>query len=196
MDPTHLPTDNLWKFMALAGLACAGFCGWLMWKMFEYARSAEEREDETAARLKAKTISLAARLAQLRIDNDQFTLALSETQNDATNLFYANLLREVRSEIASAAARQEALDEEFSAAQVRLSAVRAHSAFLYKMVRFPAVFMFAGVVLSCLGFERWYGNLQVYTDHQTRADFEDHVAELAAKRTARDRAAAGVCPPR
>jgi hypothetical protein len=32
VDPTALPTDNLYKFMALAGLALAGLCMWLRWK--------------------------------------------------------------------------------------------------------------------------------------------------------------------
>src|SRR5882762_6140472 len=32
MDPTSLPTDNLYKFMALSGVAIVGFFIWFVWK--------------------------------------------------------------------------------------------------------------------------------------------------------------------
>src|SRR5688572_2341923 len=40
MDPTSFPTDNLYKFLALSGLALAGLCAWLWWKLREQANSA------------------------------------------------------------------------------------------------------------------------------------------------------------
>ncbi|HEX2873079.1 MAG TPA: hypothetical protein VHP33_17575 [Polyangiaceae bacterium] len=43
MDPTSLPTDNLYKFIALAGLGVAGFCVWFWWaKVHEHNREADE----------------------------------------------------------------------------------------------------------------------------------------------------------
>lgn len=38
MDPTALPTDNLYKFLALSGLAIVGFSiwfGWTRWPAFQ-----------------------------------------------------------------------------------------------------------------------------------------------------------------
>lgn len=35
MDPSSLPTDNIYKFLALSGLALSGFCTWLRWRLIE-----------------------------------------------------------------------------------------------------------------------------------------------------------------
>ena len=61
MDPTKLPTDNLYKFLALAGLSLAGFCGWLIWKFVERQHSELAALLETHAQLDARIVAVAIR---------------------------------------------------------------------------------------------------------------------------------------
>ena len=148
MDPTALPTDNLYKFMALAGLALAGFCVWLLWKT----------RDDTLAKL-ASAFEDLAKVQPLVAAKDR-------TPEQAESV----------------------------AAMLRGAAVVGHTKSAGRRSKVFMLGIAAGILVSGTGFGLWYYRLQQFTDAQTKADFEDHMQELDAKRIARERAAQEVKP--
>lgn len=159
VDPTALPTDNLWKCMALAGLMLAGFCGWLIFKILSQVYLSLDRTSAASTRLAAQ--AEADRVQTL----DGVKEANARLKRASKRLEAATLAR----------ANAEATDLAIERLWVKVMPLLAGALF--------------GLIISLTGFSFWYLKLQWYTDKQTKADFEDHMQELAAKRRAREKAA-------
>lgn len=203
--------------MALSGLGVAGFCLWFWWTRREQLR---RRAQELRLALASYAATMAAReltddalIAKYDKMVQRFT-KLGET--------YAALVKrtaehpnpeELKDEIDELMAElhsvdkarsgvSEVLDEAIAEATVHRQSLAKLSAetdaainetvMLGRLGRFMWVGGVVGLIVSCAGFVRWYTQVQWYADVQTKADFEDHMAELAAKREARAEAAKGM----
>ncbi|MEO8903198.1 MAG: hypothetical protein ABI627_16885 [Polyangiaceae bacterium] len=196
MDPTHLPTDNLSKFLALAGLAFTGLCAWLFWRIRGDILKETARQREANAVFIAKgeagkamfddalrrNANLGKRLEHIDLDPRSITqadldaIAGAEVEMEADRKAIAALKRDTDADIALTEARMSSLE----------TSGRLHHRAL-RTLRYGGAL---GLLVSCCGFYRWYVDLQWYTDHQAKADYEDHMAELAVKAKARAKAAA------
>ena len=189
MDPTSLPTDNLYKFMALAGLMLAGFCGWLRWKFLENQHAELATIKQELSRIEATTDVLVSRIHLLKDSSVRFGQGADEATNEGTNAYYAELLKGASQKIDETLEEQQAAHVAAVNARGRLEAVNARQD-RYEVAVTTLTYVAAlGLVTSACGFGLWYVNLQWYTDRQTKADFEDHMQELAAKRITREKAA-------
>ena len=162
MDPTALPTDNLYKFMALAGLALAGFCAWAIWKVTRFI-------GESAMSLAEGDVRLHARRRNL----ETFISLTPTGAGREQEIIDRGLL----------------LDEELAIQEARAKLVTATICELNLRTKTLKRAIGAGLTVSAAGFTLWYLNVQWYADKQAKADFEDHMQELAAKRIAREKPA-------
>jgi hypothetical protein len=189
VDPTALPTDNLYKFMAFSGLVAAGYAVWIVYKLLV------DHEDRllVVARRKAaieyqrggiekKTKSIVARLEGLykiaqakQLENPKGNASQSDV----------NTAGKLKSDLEELVSRQDALAKR----QGRLNAELAHfqQRAFGNRAAIVVLTVVAGISMAvgAQGFRLWHTRYQVYVDKQTKADFEDHMAELAEKKAAR-----------
>lgn len=191
VDPTALPTDNLYKFLALAGLMLAGFCAWLEYKMRESHSLATARLREQAAVLRTRLDGTAARNERGQKETMQLRATLSEYQSRPDKVTHQEVadLSAAQAEqermVKGLTAERDAFAVEIAVTEANISAqeawLRRHRPLLWAL----QITIITGLLLSCIGFDLWYRNVQWYADKQTKADYEDHMAELAVKRAAR-----------
>jgi hypothetical protein len=218
VDPTALPTDNLYKFMALSGLGIAGFCLWFWWQRFQQLKDKliGLRLDLAASKHKgAQTLADTERLEAALDGFAADTAKIRETFEEKRARFEAlkasdpspRELDQFTQELVGANDALDRLGERVANGRERLGAVRVEAQankadtsrmdVQYKTLRSEGVLLdslaralFAagsfGLILSAAGFAGWYINVQWYADRQAKAEFEDRMAELSAKRKARD----------
>ena len=78
---------------------------------------------------------------------------------------------------------------ETAAALLRGAAVVGHSKRASSRGKMYVAGIVIGLLTSATGFTFWYLRLQRYVDAQAKADFDDHMQELAARRIERDKRA-------
>lgn len=142
----------------------AGFCAWLSFKI-------QNQAFERAVKMRHDTTQLAEQLESSKKKMEALYLEGDEEKLRA-HLEHLDNLRE----------------------STALVALRSESGLwvvesLMNLRKLMQAGVLVGVVMSGFGFQRWYVKTQWFTDAQTKADFEDHMADLAAKRVARDKAA-------
>ncbi len=210
VDPTGLPTDNLYKFLALAGLGATGFCLWFWWTRRnllltermdidrELAR-AESRLDRSerllADHVKAQHATRAARDA---LEGDVAKFLAEKPPDAAVEHFRVHLqarakeISEQQDRDFAAVARSEVLVFDNKEALRDLETRAKAHVQQRNDVAWLGTWMLAaasvGLIISAAGFYLWYVRVQWFIDKQTRADFEDHMAELAEKSAARQKA--------
>jgi len=159
MDPTALPTDNLYKFLALAGLSLSGFCGWLIWRINTWALAEAYRLKEIALRHRARR----------RADRALRNISDAGPHNTTRSFIKRSFALQGETEVLLARADKMLFD---------LSSLKASLRTLKRLV-------WVGLLVSLMGFVFWYLRLQQYTDRQTKADFEDHMARCSSHRDGR-----------
>jgi hypothetical protein len=212
MDPTSLPTDSLYKFMALSGVALVGLILWLLAKAQRAHLTNLSVLETENAKHKSEVDNLSD-LERLQSDReraigDRFeALKQLAASGNVTATALAELAK-VREEMEAAKQRGDELLE----LQHRLRAARAVLDAVASGVkreldlnardnrRYSLVFLFAAL-WSFAGFGLWYLNLQRPTDAKMRLEAEVTTADLQLKKasldsvaTAHRRAAAAAIP--
>lgn len=216
MDPTALPTDNLYKFMALAGLGIAGFCLWFWWTRWRSFLSEDHRvaREAAVARERMAASSFRTKRLDLALDANRqaakaIEVAVEEAHekrrqappNDLGALkriqrslnTWERELGERQGELDRLAstheqnrAKHERLVLVLSALDVELESRIRERARLMTLRKAMVVSGAVGLTMAASGFSLWYLKAQWFIDQQTMADFEDHMAELAEKRAERE----------
>jgi hypothetical protein len=187
VDPTSLPTDNLYKFLALSGLALAAFCTWSCQKAWATVHNAADAFRLKAVESKGRhslmrtfadpvaesAAELARRAEALdasyeKGDHDEHGLeteveALNSEIADAVSVLSAGT--KLTSELAT---KLEVLDK-----RVELTFGRVSS-----QVWFYKAGIVAGLAVSACGFALWYVKLQAHLDQMT---IDNGIESKAAK---------------
>jgi hypothetical protein len=197
MDPTALPTDNLYKFAALSGVALIGFLSWLAWKT---------QRDLQAALL---AITVKKRLAEVALERLKFIekiTTLKETQlsekladleAEASGLSEANRkrLEDLKADFEVAETqRATQLDEQYGTRKT-LAKLNASAEALMDQVRIfnrqrrqYTIATMAALAWSIGGFGLWYYKLQMPLDAKIKLEAEVATIELQIKKVALARA--------
>ncbi len=195
MDPTALPTDNLYKFAALSGVALAGFLIWLTWKV--------QRELQavllTITLKQRMSVVAVKRLQDLETINDVKVTQLENERNRLNEAAVAGKLTEaderrredLKAEYKDAVKDNVArLDEQYKVrkAQAKLGALVEGLQFqilvFKKQKRQYVIATFAALAWSIAGFGLWYCKLQMPLDKKLKLEADVATIELQVKKAA------------
>jgi hypothetical protein len=200
MDPTALPTDNLYKFIALSGLVLVGFLAWLVWRTQRELLTTLEEVNLRNARSTANVDLLAALQAiadrkeqglKSREDSLKQSARAGHQPTDADWARVAQLREDyVRAEAANenrleriAEVRREQKELEVVATALQDKAKSFRKFRLAYVLASSAALAWAG-----LGFVLWYYRLQAPLDAQLRLETEVIMKDLEAKKLSLARA--------
>jgi hypothetical protein len=195
MDPTALPTDNLYKFAALSGVALAGFLIWLTWKVQRELQAAslaitvKQRMSQVAVKRlgdleqinDVKIAQMNAKFARLKAD------AVAGKLTEADDKRMEELKAEYKDAERDAAVR---LDEQYKArkAQAKLGALVEGLQFqvlvFKRQKRQYIIATFAALAWSIVGFGLWYCKLQMPLDEKLKLEADVETIELQIKKAA------------
>jgi hypothetical protein len=172
VDPTSLPTDNLYKFVSLAGLAIAMGATWIHWKQADRFHSRLDTAHRRVARHSAKAVKLQAILRR--------AADLSATGKLSDEVEAKRLARR-------AADLEDELEHDGEllhvTADANLTEARERGVPFYAVM---GAFILGGVMMI-RGFTLWYTRLQVPLDRATADATREQkakadLAELELKR--------------
>jgi hypothetical protein len=186
VDPTGLPTDNLYKFLALAGLAFAGFCAWLFARLYWHrSRSVQELEIERS-RQKVALESATGLWESFNQQGDLYLEGMREAKTDEGRTFYRGLLLEKQAEMLAESRTMNAITEEARVVNEKLEKMVEDQPLVLKVRKSLGTAIVFGMLVSGVGFAQWWRHLQRYTDTQAQAEFNDKMRELGIRQRAWD----------
>jgi hypothetical protein len=172
MDFTSIPTDNLYKFMALSGLVVAGSSVWFLWKKAE-----EHRDKIHQHRIRIADLGEVLQLldTQQKLNRERLERlegAASKTQNEREKKYFTDegckLLEESKE-----------LLRQFADSSRELSKIEADSSgqledlkSLSKIISYLRGWMLAGMVLAGSGFYLWHVRFQKFQDQMIEMQLE------------------------
>lgn len=161
----QFPTDNLYKFMALAGLFVAAFSTWIsLQKFVEYNRATLLLDSEYGA-----MIPTASRMAELSLKNLACSISEAEereskTRSDPTACQNVDAAKAESDQLGQ---KLRELEEHVRPMSVNRDALWQE----YRMYRAGALVVgVLGLYLTGLGFWWWYDRLQRHLDAAVKAD--------------------------
>lgn len=188
MDPTALPTDNLYKFMALAGVLAAGFCIWLAYRIWNHIIQRADQMEIEEAQLSLRFDAASARAKLFEAQSEAYAQD-AQRAGDTASREQAFALIAGRQDALPAERRQlDSLEQDRATLAHKRKALHEVDGLGTAAARGLLVACACAVAVSMFGFILWYTRVQWYADKQAKAEFEDRMAELAAKRKARDAA--------
>jgi hypothetical protein len=175
MDPTNLPTDSLYKFMALSGLAILGFCVWLFSTNTDRLLEQSASADAALAKLKAERTAddivrqFTGRLDKLGDDARRRQLeSLSERPSkegvDQAEAVLAAGVEQVRKEILETAEKQKARDALYADWDSKSKAFLTGANLGQKLNSVLLWTAALGALASALGFAMWWYKVQQMHD--------------------------------
>ena len=152
MDPTKLPTDNLYKFMSISGLVLLVLSAAYPWRFIQDVAVDVYEERKQLAEVSSDLNSLSAKreLGKLLEEEPKDALAEARKLNDS--------LAEIRKKT-----------EVMSANAERVSYLVTLSIVFFIIGTIGGV---AGIVICCIGFKLWYERSQKYLDAMVKKGAE------------------------
>jgi hypothetical protein len=150
----ELPTDNLYKFMALGGLTLSGFFCWLFWKYTE----------EYSRRVEALTVEHAELQSNAQAAREKLERAKTLTEEERKKIVPAML-----SDLAGT-------DVRASAALARRAALDRVDLRVRRIGWATMILTALGFSIATAGFYLWYVRVQQYQDVILRATADSIVA--------------------
>lgn len=138
----ELPTDNLYKFMALGGLTLAGFFFWIFWKRADALRDRAEAHLQDEKELTAEAEAIRAQIELGRL--------LPEPERSAQLPVLTALLAKVQLRAAGLDARYKSLE--------------SATAEIHRIGWSAIGFAVIGIIIANIGFGLWYTRVQRYQD--------------------------------
>ena len=190
MDPSSLPTDNLYKFVALSGIALVAFTLWLRWKL------QNELEADLLSLMisKAKSEAAVSHLSSLEsIENLKEDLLQKQAaplkakiaQGTATAAEVEELNTKLKAATEAAIERLKAqypVSAEIRVGNATADGLKTKVQAFKKIKRQSVMAIYASLAWSLVGFGLWYGKLQAPLDNKLKLEAEVTTAELQIKK--------------
>lgn len=193
MDPTSLPTDNLYKFMALSGMGIVGFAVWFRWKRLQsFADGLSKARIENSGLMTEleqihESLSIQSELAEdLRrtIEEEGKSDDVDEAWRQRRN----NDITRVETRLEDHEARLSAVAAALGRSSETTKSILAHQEQFQWLHGATLGLALVGVALSCCGFTLWYFKLQWYQDRQTDVQTKTVEQQLEIAKLQRQRA--------
>lgn len=154
----NLPTDSLYKFMALGGYSLAAFFFWLFYT----------RVDAHTIRTAAFAIELAERKVRTHALKDEVAHVRSLTEPEQRAALPGLIVASTEAEA------------NFEASSAQLRAIQANDREIKRLGYAAMIFAVIGIAIGNAGFGLWYTRVQRYQDIILRATADSVVAAHVA----------------
>jgi hypothetical protein len=179
MDPTALPTDNLYKFMALGGLALVGFCIWMRLKITDTLGKVVS--DVEGSMLKTKSL-----MAPIEATTKSFFDRVASGQEEAGDEGYwsseafRNVQQHMKESEPALAQQMASIRGAFADTEQLYVTVRGLFDRSKQTLEQLKLFSYLGAIVMGIGFGLWYAKLQRYQDQTTILQRDKAQLELEA----------------
>jgi hypothetical protein len=180
MDPTSLPTDNLYKFMALGGLFLTGFGGWLFWKLRVEERNKVTLWEESNVRNEVQLDLADKREMTLLRRKGAIEVAFTTERDPDKKARLQKALEAAEDKLAKHLEKTSKHKEQFKLWTNQFNRL-FRNRLLDVVLALCCVAMVVGLACAGIGFSSWQSRLQNYADEQVQVELDLKRVELKQK---------------